>query len=88
MIFETKFDLGQTVYWLEEGKLRRHRGKIEWICLYPDSTTYAVRMDDGDDNRNGKLDIKNGVELYGSLEEIVNAVKQCLDGLREQMDDL
>lgn len=86
MKVETKFDLGQTVYWLEDRKLRGHRGKIDGICLYPDSITYTVRMDDGDGNE--KIVVKYDSELYGSFEEIVNAVEQCLDGLRERMDDL
>lgn len=86
MKIETKFNLGQTVYWLEESKLRGHRGKIEWISVYPDYVHYAVRMDDGDGNN--KTVIKYDGELYGSLEDIFNAVKRCLDGLREQLDEL
>lgn len=83
MKIETKFNPNQTVYWLEESKLHGRRGKVQWISVYPDSVHYAVNVDDGDGN--DKTVIKYENELYGSLEDIFNAVKTLFDSLREQL---
>lgn len=85
MKIETKFDIGQTVYWLEDTKMKGHRGIIGWIDVYSEGYHYGVRQSDGDGVRNTVICKEE--ELYGSLDEVFCKVKECLDGLREQIDN-